>query len=239
MFEKLDKIIVTEKDYEKIHEWNLERIKNVENDNDDSLVGFPMEEGVLILEQFVKSVKGIEVNQLMRQATYFKVNEGEGNFTINMSLYDMQDWSILLSFIVVASDNEINFDIVENNVKGVTKQDVDNSMKQSVLLLTDTFRYMVNVPQEVIEKDEIRNVSKKTKSTKKKKNNNKIVKIVTKKYVFTHSNKDYVKNNYERHKESWSVRGHWRFYKKTGKKVWVKPHVKGNIEEVEGKTYKF
>lgn len=44
------------------------------------------------------------------------------------------------------------------------------------------------------------------------------------------------KARYERHMEKWSVRGHWRTTK-TGKKVWVKPHVKGEGTK-EGKEYR-
>lgn len=39
-----------------------------------------------------------------------------------------------------------------------------------------------------------------------------------------------------RHTESWTVRGHWRTIK-TGKEVWIKPHVKG-IGEITTKIYK-
>lgn len=44
------------------------------------------------------------------------------------------------------------------------------------------------------------------------------------------------KARYERHMEKWTVRGHWRTTK-TGKRVWVKPHVKGDGTK-EGKEYK-
>lgn len=38
------------------------------------------------------------------------------------------------------------------------------------------------------------------------------------------------KRNYNRHTEFWEVRGHYRTYK-SGKRVWVKPSVKGNKEK--------
>lgn len=40
-----------------------------------------------------------------------------------------------------------------------------------------------------------------------------------------------------RHTDAWRVRGHWRTYK-SGKKVWVKEHIKGNKEnEIKPKTF--
>jgi hypothetical protein len=45
------------------------------------------------------------------------------------------------------------------------------------------------------------------------------------------------KNLYERHAEKWNVRGHWR-HLKSGKKVWINPHVKGEGKEITPKEYK-
>lgn len=45
-----------------------------------------------------------------------------------------------------------------------------------------------------------------------------------------------VKRRYERHTESWGVRGHYRTYK-SGKTVWVRPFVKGNAEKRNDKEY--
>jgi hypothetical protein len=44
------------------------------------------------------------------------------------------------------------------------------------------------------------------------------------------------KRDYERHKLGWTVRGHWRHYQ-SGKEVWIKPQVRGDKENVEGKIY--
>lgn len=45
------------------------------------------------------------------------------------------------------------------------------------------------------------------------------------------------KRRYERVMSKWTVRGHWR-HLKTGKKVWVRPHVKGSGKEINPKDYK-
>lgn len=73
----------------------------------------------------------------------------------------------------------------------------------------------------------------KSKGKKGKKNNGKLI------YKNTYSvnlnenkiydyGKDYIPSKkYKRHTESWNVRGFWRHYK-SGKKVWIKPSVRGN-----------
>lgn len=53
----------------------------------------------------------------------------------------------------------------------------------------------------------------------------------------THHMSSEDKRTYERHTESWTVRGHWRNYR-NGKKVWIKPHINGvNKESVKSKSY--
>jgi hypothetical protein len=44
------------------------------------------------------------------------------------------------------------------------------------------------------------------------------------------------KRYYERHKLGWTVRGHLRHYQ-SGKTVWIKPHVRGDKDNLEGKIY--
>jgi len=47
---------------------------------------------------------------------------------------------------------------------------------------------------------------------------------------------DEKKKEYERHIDSWSVRGHYRTNKKTGNKIWIKDHVRGE-GELEQRIY--
>lgn len=42
---------------------------------------------------------------------------------------------------------------------------------------------------------------------------------------------------YVRHTEGWDVRGHYRYYKKSGKTVYVKPHHKGNPNATTTKEF--
>lgn len=45
------------------------------------------------------------------------------------------------------------------------------------------------------------------------------------------------KVRYQRKAEKWTVRGHWRTYK-SGKRIWIKPQVRGEGKEIEPKSYK-
>lgn len=49
-------------------------------------------------------------------------------------------------------------------------------------------------------------------------------------YDYEEAQREGEKRGYERHTEEWEVSGHWRFYKKSGKRVFVKGYKKGNGE---------
>ncbi len=231
MFEKLDKIIATEKDVIKIYEWNKQHKDSID------FVGFPLNEGLFIVEQELNEYKGIKINEKLRQGTYFKIDENG----LKIKLYDMKDLKEILSFEVDVVKSEVQYKNIESYlINRISKKEITHTMEATLSTLFEVFAYMMNVESEVIEITESRNVVKKS-SNKKKKSKNKVVKVVSKKYIFSKENEnqqEHEKRDYNRHSESWSVRGHWRFYKKTGKRVWVSPHVKGNSENVEGKTYK-
>lgn len=44
------------------------------------------------------------------------------------------------------------------------------------------------------------------------------------------------KKHYERQIAGWTVRGHWRTYQ-SGKKVWIKPQIRGDKHNIQGKVY--
>lgn len=78
---------------------------------------------------------------------------------------------------------------------------------------------------------------KKNKKNLKKKHQ---VKITTKKVYSLNIDKNTVKRDkrrYEIKMNGWTVRGHWRRLK-SGKKVWIKPYVKGDEKNVEPKEYR-
>lgn len=75
----------------------------------------------------------------------------------------------------------------------------------------------------------------KSSSNNKKKNKKSKKVVIVKKYIL--ANVDYTPTRtYQRHIEGWEVRGHYRTLK-SGKKVWIKPSVRGNKKNIENKTY--
>ena len=107
----------------------------------------------------------------------------------------------------------------------------------SIIIVFDIFQYMTHKQDHVVQ-DKTNKVIKKKKKGKTTSCNKKsnYVKIHSKKYTFDF-NKKPTGIKYKRHVESWTVRGHWRYYKKTGKKVWINSYVKGR-GNVKGRVYK-
>lgn len=60
--------------------------------------------------------------------------------------------------------------------------------------------------------------------------------LTVRKYTVSEELLSELPRKYERHTDSWSVRGHYRTYK-SGKTVWVRPFVKGNAEKRNDKEY--
>ena len=100
----------------------------------------------------------------------------------------------------------------------------------------------INKPKEVIEKDVTEYVERvKKKKGRKKGKSSKTTYISKKVYVFNSLpdlNDDYSERKiYNRHVDSWDVRGHWRKLK-SGKRIWVNAYTKGNKSNKEDKIYK-
>lgn len=97
--------------------------------------------------------------------------------------------------------------------------------------------------KEYVEVKEVSTLSnKRQNNNNKKKNSNKKkppIRIKRKVYKVNVSKEATVldKKRYERKAESWTVKGHWRNMK-SGKKVWVKPYVKGEGKNITPKEYR-
>lgn len=100
----------------------------------------------------------------------------------------------------------------------------------------------INKPKEVIEKDVSEYIERvRKKKGRKKGKSSKTTYINKKVYVFNSlpdTNDDYnEKKEYNRHVDSWDVRGHWRRLK-SGKRIWVNAYTKGNAKNKKDKLYK-
>lgn len=222
MFEKLDKIVLTEDDYAKVSKWN--------NENRDKFTALdvPLSEGLIYNSHYME-----EYDATLIQITYFHFDEDRILFRI----FDEKDMSEVMSFEMNMVDDE---PISNMKMFGdiASKKHYTITAQLTIMLVTDVLQYISNAPQHVKETKETKVINKKQKSKKSSKNNkSRQVKINTVKYTFDFS-EEYAKRHYERSAESWSVRGHWRIYKGTGKRVWIKPHVKGSGENIEPKEYR-
>jgi endonuclease I len=230
MFEKLDRIVLNEKDIKEISYFCYK------NKGKFDSVDFPMREGLLIQRQYVDEYRGLKIDDTLEQVNYFKIADDGVFFKMFESESDMHE---VVSFFATVNEerNKLEYTNVKMRLKDAPKEEVKRSMDAMVLILFDTFQYMNHSPQIVKEIKETKIVSKKQKSKKSSKSNKtRQVKINTTKYVFDHSEEH--RRSYEITAESWNVRGHWRYYKKTGKSVWIKPYVKGIGENIEPKEYK-
>lgn len=224
--DKIDRIVVDIDQMTEISSW-------VQKQGFDS-INIPMNEVLVILENIY------QFNTKKDIGLYFKLDEESGN--INIRQYDMDDRVLLMSAIV---DDDF---FINGKVKVDSKYDeyfkgeyFQTLAMQSVLIVFDLFQYIVNREELVISKKETHHYTKNTKSKKKKKNSpsKRIIKSSIVRYeILKEEDSIKEKREYSRHVHAWTVRGHWRFYKKTGKKVWIDGYVKGNKdEEIQQKIY--
>jgi hypothetical protein len=241
-FDKLDIIQVSMSDFAEIDKWM--------NDNYDSLkvqqeINFPLEEGIVLVkdERVSKEASDLAKRLINAEIPYdeilihFKVR---GGFNVSFDLYihdsSNRDDRATLSWKM----DETYFDTgkFEWETKLNSKKLLKDQMAQRQATfytanIFSLFLYMLHAQGNVKEEKERKVIRKKAKSKSNNKKN-RTVRISTTRYTI---NYDGEKRNYERHTDAWTVRGHWRYYKKSGKRVWIEPYKKGE-GETEGKVYK-
>lgn len=221
--EKVDKIILTTKDIDKVNKWLSEQSL-------DS-INLPLTEAFVI----IKDLSGYGI--VADMGNYFYLDEKTGDITLK--IFDMKDMFMLVSATIDEQFFQNGTIKINSRFHNYTDEMAQNSAKATIRLVLDVFQYMTHRTEHVVLKEETKQYKKSSKN-KKKSNNNKsrYVKIKTSRYTL-----DFEKEvntdprGYERHTDAWTVRGHWRYYKKSGKRVWIKGHVRGQ-GETEGKIYK-
>ena len=182
-----------------------------ENHHRFDSVDFPMLEGVMVTSNYIDLLK-----RELHTGVHFKFDED----SMVLKIYEWESKNLIASF-------NTNYDSINN-------QELSNA-KHFIHLLMATFQYMNNNVHTVTERKITKNHTKKSNRKKSAKKGNRIVKMSSVQYTFNHyATTD--KRTYERHIESWRVKGHWRHYK-SGKIIWVEQHTKG-IGDVAPKTYK-
>ena len=223
-FQKLDKIMLTEYQLKEISEWvALQKFETID---------LPLRECFVI----VNDIKYEHINLESDMGIYFKSDDN----VITIAQYDMRDFSPLFSAKITESffsDNDFELVTYSKYIKMLKRELHKKVALGTILIVFDIFQYMTYKQDHVVQENVKRVVkkNKKRKFTSRNKKSN-YVKIHSKKYTFDFNRKP-SERKYQRHTESWIVRGHWRYYKKTGKKVWIDSYVKGN-GNIEGKIYK-
>lgn len=205
---KLDRIVLTQKEFEELFEWrdnNKDLVRNcipvldkgmILVGNDHRQVFDKDGETVLftiltpddkILYQFAWN---LETKQGLKVSSKIDINEYEYNNTI-ISLY-----ASLMAYMEYYGHNKEYVEMQERSIEIPKKAKKGSKKKKSVTRIKRKF-YKFKINKEVVA------VSKR---------------------------------EYERHVEKWTVRGHWR-QTKNGK-VWIKPYLKGEGKEVTPKEYR-
>lgn len=227
----MDKIFITFEQHTKLIDWFGEARKIYKKHL------FPLEEGFLILE-----------NPIAKESTYlkFKKNDNRVNVVVdfgttqewiefNVELFDSQDEEEP-KFTIINSENSNNIlQMLDNG----TYSKIEEVIVHIVTTLFITMLYMALLEPEFEVKEEPVMNEKRTKKAERhnKYNPNKVIKLTRKVYRLNNPTfKAITKKHYTRIAQAWSVRGHFRNYK-SGLKVWVKPHNKGN-GALQYKTYK-
>jgi hypothetical protein len=221
--EKIDKIILTYKEYEDIANW-------VQKQEFES-VDITLEEGMIIMQDI--EYRGFE----MQMGIYFRINDKNGEIFVQQ--YDMDDMTPLITATVdeeYFKSGKMQIEVKNRWDKYLKRDDLEKNIKITILTVLDIFQYMNHYQEKVVvtEKTSIKRKKPKHKAKSKKSN---VVPLKSKQYSFENTNSSTKRYKYNRHKEIWSVKGHWRHYK-DGRKVWIKPHRRGIGEDLEGKVYK-
>lgn len=127
-----------------------------------------------------------------------------------------------------------NFMLVED------EKDVNNAMMDMTTIHASLMAYMAHYENHVTQRKETSIKTKKGKQKGGKRSKDRVIKLGRKVFdVSVPPSMSTDKRPYERQAKSWGVTGHWRKYKKSGKRIWIETYTKGDKEaEKEPKTYR-
>lgn len=250
--DKLDIIEVAEDEYDKIQKWCFKNKDLIEENK--SNIRNTMKYGIIKVD-----LKGYE--NLFR-VVYFEVIEGK----VYLSCYGYTDNNKEIKnfcggsgFFIRLKDcwkyfNEKNIEditfvdipISEQFLEYMKKKYGENSEEQIVFHCNDMIMiYIAILIYSQLNQESIIRQSRthtKKNQSKKDKRKGKKPKVKLIKQNIIKLNTDHIqlteeeRNHYKRHTFGWTVRGHWREYQ-SGKKVWIKPQIRGDKDKVQGKIY--
>ncbi len=255
ILERIDIINTTESQLDKIKKWCYENINEICNNFDEIQNEF---ENIIIRVPMYNEKMQEKISRLM----HVKVNEKSINIIVYLDFSEYEINSIKDLFILYKATNlgidtmkKIAFNKTTTPTELEIDIDISDYYKEQLNNMPTTFEKELNLDwsiyfyilaynsfnQESIIR-ETRTHTKKVQS-KKDKRAGKKPKVKLIKQNIIRINTDHIqppteeeKREYERHIFGWTVRGHWREYK-SGKRVWIKPQIRGDKEQVEGKVY--
>lgn len=169
---------------------------------------------------------------------YFNLSNPKG-----MELTELDDEGNMLYRVVFDPNSGAHETHAFKKLKRMSEREMVEIMKHMLLAILDFFRYSqyVNYIKQdnpiVIKRANINQNSQKT-ARKTTRADRTVVSVSKPKKVYDYeqAERDGEKRSYERQAESWEVAGHWRQYKKSGKRVFVKGYRKGEGIK-KGKDY--
>ena len=235
--ERLDKIIFTNQDIDKIYDWA------VTNKIEGPQI-YPFFEEAILETAVRRKSNGPDIKIYI----YFKMlsNIEDSYLTFYFEIYDSKR-NKNLSFVT-------DFNIEKGRVTDSTRdikvhKETDFYMDDANVNFFIEFAtkcygaLMTYIGLNKNEKESLQskkvpilNKSKNSKKKSKKKTNRTLSRTVYTLKV-TDEEIEEATRNYKRIKEAWGVRGHWREYK-SGKRVWIRPYVKGDNEKKESSVYR-
>lgn len=233
----LDRIVVTVDDIERMSNTldAVEKDKELVKELKELELPFDTK-GILHCEMnvpFTKTISKVEF--------YYNINHSKG-----FELCDLDSEGNIQYRVIL----DINNNLKNNEVKVFRKQlmsekAIIESAIQFASVIMDFFRYaqyMSYKKQDIpmyIKRTKVKSSSNKSQHNKVAQKDNRAIVSVSKPkkvYDYDQAEREGEKRSYERHIESWEVAGHWREYKKTGKRVFVKGYKKGSGKK-KGKDY--
>lgn len=222
-YDKLDKVVLTAADLERLYEWAEAR----DLFNKPLGLGFDISFPEAVIE-IQTTVKGL-VNLL-----HYEVVNQDGVQGVMFKFYFKQ--LLALGFMWFDDDKEIKIlgYAQSDDWTAPPKDYADHWFQTFVILMIYMMEYREDVERVRRETTSVPNPKKKT--HKGAKRSIKIGRHYINVPQTSHSSEP---RPFERKVDSWRVKGHWRYYKKSDKKVWVASHIKGDkTKEPEGKVYK-
>jgi len=248
----VDKFIIDDNDVKFLEKWVTENLTDEMIANEEVVV--PFSEIVIVLktnlDDYRKSVEDdslIEEMKRIAKVSNTTVKEVRKGVLRQLDKSDVEQHIYFHNgnfesylYYVASKELQSMWNLSEDDILNRDSQDAHMQNKAQMIRTFMQLVLYINSTNNVETEEKIEKVGKKIKNSGKKSKNKNVVRF-TKIVKRTHK---IIKNpsvleskiEYERHAESWNVRGHWRKYK-SGKKIWIKPHIKGTGQNIEGKNY--